>query len=108
MTKRAEFMLPPTVVKFISYLYIVESSYSGAVPDQRGTALTGDDRVFSDDSFFKIGHDDNRRHIWRRTRQWGHSALTIAHHTSPQQGVIVWSVISYGSHFWHTDSTTVH
>ena len=30
--------------------------------------------------------------------------MTIAHHTSPQEGVIVWGAISYDSHFWHTEA----
>ncbi|UYV84181.1 hypothetical protein LAZ67_X001457 [Cordylochernes scorpioides] len=53
--------------------------------------------VFSDDSRFLMCPDDRRKRVWRRPVQRVDSALTYEHHTGPQQGVMVWSAISFNS-----------
>ncbi|GFW21719.1 transposable element Tc1 transposase [Trichonephila clavipes] len=51
--------------------------------------------VFSDEFFFQLCPDDNRRRVWRRPGQRADPAFTIARHTGPQQGVIVRGAISF-------------
>lgn len=53
--------------------------------------------VFSDESRFQLCPDDHRRRVWRRTGQRGDPAFTIARHTGPQQGIMVWGAISFDS-----------
>ena len=38
--------------------------------------------------------EDHRRRVWRRLGQCAHPAFTIARHTGPQPGVMVWGAIS--------------
>ncbi|GFW24382.1 transposable element Tc1 transposase [Trichonephila clavipes] len=54
-------------------------------------------RVFSDESCFQLYLDDHRRRLWRRPGQRADPAFTIERHTGPQQGVMVWGVISFDS-----------
>ncbi|GFU08460.1 transposable element Tc1 transposase [Trichonephila clavipes] len=54
-------------------------------------------RMFSDESRFQLCPDDHRRCVWRRPGQRVDLAFTIARHTNPQIGVIVWGVISFDS-----------
>lgn len=53
--------------------------------------------VFSDESRFQLCPDDHRRRVWRRPGQRADPAFTIARHTGPQQGVMVWGAISLDS-----------
>ncbi|GFT99040.1 transposable element Tc1 transposase [Trichonephila clavipes] len=41
--------------------------------------------------------DDHRRRVWRHPGQCADPAFTIALHTCPQTGVMVWGVISFDS-----------
>ncbi|GFX28198.1 transposable element Tc1 transposase [Trichonephila clavipes] len=54
--------------------------------------------VFSDESHFQLCPDNHRRRVWRRLGQYTNPAFTIAHHTCPEPGVMVWEAISYDSH----------
>ncbi|GFS61477.1 transposable element Tc1 transposase [Trichonephila clavipes] len=49
--------------------------------------------IFSDDSRFHLYPDDHRRCVWRRPGQHPDPAFTIACHTGPQQGVMVWGTL---------------
>ncbi|GFX70421.1 transposable element Tc1 transposase [Trichonephila clavipes] len=53
--------------------------------------------VFSDESCFQLCPDDHRRRVWRRPGQCADPAFTIACHTGPQLGVIVWGAVSFDS-----------
>ena len=55
MTERVEFMLSSTVVALTSHTctYTIESDWSGAVPEQQGTALTGDAQTLMSSPVFK-------------------------------------------------------
>ncbi|GFU69537.1 transposable element Tc1 transposase [Trichonephila clavipes] len=44
---------------------------------------------------FHLCPDDYRRQVWRQPGQCADLAFTIARHTGPQQGVMVWGVISF-------------
>ncbi|GFU30447.1 HTH_Tnp_Tc3_2 domain-containing protein [Trichonephila clavipes] len=46
--------------------------------------------VFRDESCFQLRPDDNRRRVWRLPGQRADPAFTIAHHTGPQPGVMIW------------------
>ncbi|GFS51579.1 rab-like protein 3 [Trichonephila clavipes] len=50
-----------------------------------------------DESRFQLYPDDHRRRVWRRPGQRADPAFTIARHTGPQPGVIVWSAIFFDS-----------
>ncbi|GFX38379.1 transposable element Tc1 transposase [Trichonephila clavipes] len=52
-------------------------------------------RLFSDGSHFHLCPDDHRRRVWRRSGQRANPAFTIARHTGPRQGVMVWGAISF-------------
>ncbi|GFU64915.1 hypothetical protein TNCV_785661 [Trichonephila clavipes] len=39
--------------------------------------------------------DNHRRLVWRQPGQRADPAFTIARHTGPQQGVMVWDAISF-------------
>ncbi|GFU48551.1 transposable element Tc1 transposase [Trichonephila clavipes] len=39
--------------------------------------------------------DDHRRRVWKQPGQRADPAFTIASHTGPQQGVMVWGAISF-------------
>ncbi|GFX41025.1 HTH_Tnp_Tc3_2 domain-containing protein [Trichonephila clavipes] len=46
--------------------------------------------VFSDESRFVLGTDDNRVRVWRRPGEWYNSPLTVLRHTAHTAGVMVW------------------
>ncbi|GFT31658.1 transposable element Tc1 transposase [Trichonephila clavipes] len=52
-------------------------------------------QVFSDESHFQLCPDDPRRCVWRRPGQRADPAFTIARHTDPQPGLMVWGAISF-------------
>ncbi|GFX58200.1 transposable element Tc1 transposase [Trichonephila clavipes] len=51
--------------------------------------------VFSDESCFHLCPEDNRRRVWRGPGQRVYPVFTIAGHTRPQQGFMVWGAISF-------------
>ncbi|GFT84714.1 uncharacterized protein TNCV_2767231 [Trichonephila clavipes] len=51
--------------------------------------------IFSDKSRFQLCPDDNQRHVWNCPEQRADPAFTIAHHTDPQPGVMVWDAIFF-------------
>ncbi|GFV89985.1 transposable element Tc1 transposase [Trichonephila clavipes] len=51
--------------------------------------------VFSDKFIFQLCLDKYRRRVWRRPGQRTDHAISIADHTGPQQGVVVWGAISF-------------
>ncbi|GFS88102.1 transposable element Tc1 transposase [Trichonephila clavipes] len=53
--------------------------------------------VFSDESHFQLCPGNHRRRVWRRLGQRADPSFTIACHTSPQLGVMVWGAISFDS-----------
>ncbi|GFY21860.1 transposable element Tc1 transposase [Trichonephila clavipes] len=53
--------------------------------------------MFSDKSRFQLCPDNNRRRVWRHQGKRADPAFSIARHTSPQPGVIVWRAISFDS-----------
>ncbi|GFT23020.1 transposable element Tc1 transposase [Trichonephila clavipes] len=53
--------------------------------------------VFSGDSRFQLCPYDHRRRVWRRSGQRADPAFTIARHTGPQPGIMVWGATSFNS-----------
>ncbi|GFW58171.1 transposable element Tcb1 transposase [Trichonephila clavipes] len=53
--------------------------------------------VFSDESRFILGTDDNRVRVWRRPGERYNSPYTVLRHTARTAGVMVWGVIAYDS-----------
>ncbi|GFV99073.1 transposable element Tcb2 transposase [Trichonephila clavipes] len=53
--------------------------------------------VFSDESRFVLGTDDNRVRVWRRPGERYNSPHTVLHHTARTAGVMVWGAIAYDS-----------
>ncbi|GFW27533.1 transposable element Tcb1 transposase [Trichonephila clavipes] len=53
--------------------------------------------VFSDESRFVLGTDDNRVRVWRLPGERYNSPHTVLRHTARTAGVIVWGVIAYDS-----------
>ncbi|GFX14114.1 transposable element Tcb2 transposase [Trichonephila clavipes] len=53
--------------------------------------------VFSDESRFVLGTDDNRVRLWRRPGERYNSPHTILRHTARTAGVMVWGAIAYDS-----------
>ncbi|GFS54510.1 transposable element Tcb2 transposase [Trichonephila clavipes] len=53
--------------------------------------------VFSDESRFVLGTDDNRVRVWRRPGERYNSPHTVLRHTVRTAGVLVWEVIAYDS-----------
>ncbi|GFW32194.1 transposable element Tcb2 transposase [Trichonephila clavipes] len=53
--------------------------------------------VFSDESRFVLGTDDNRVRVWRRPGERYNSPHTVLRHTARTAGVMVWGAIAYGS-----------
>ncbi|GFU87368.1 transposable element Tcb2 transposase [Trichonephila clavipes] len=51
--------------------------------------------VFSDESRFVLGTDDNRVRVWRRPGERYNSPHTVLVHTARTTGVMVWRVIAY-------------
>ncbi|GFX43475.1 transposable element Tc1 transposase [Trichonephila clavipes] len=46
--------------------------------------------MFIDESRYQLSLEDHSRRVWRRPGQCADFAFTIARHTGPQQGVMVW------------------
>ncbi|GFV20856.1 transposable element Tcb1 transposase [Trichonephila clavipes] len=53
--------------------------------------------VFSDESRFVLGIDDNHVRVWRRPGERYNSLHTVLRHTAPTAGVMVWGAIAYDS-----------
>ncbi|GFX52490.1 transposable element Tcb2 transposase [Trichonephila clavipes] len=53
--------------------------------------------VFSDESLFVLGTDDNRVRVWRRPGEWYNSPHIVLRHTARKAGVKVWGAITYDS-----------
>ncbi|GFW92083.1 transposable element Tc1 transposase [Trichonephila clavipes] len=53
--------------------------------------------VFSDESRFQICPNDHQKRDWRRPGWSTDPAFTIAGHTGPLPGIMVWSAISFDS-----------
>ncbi|GFV56781.1 transposable element Tc1 transposase [Trichonephila clavipes] len=53
--------------------------------------------VFSDESRFVLGTDDNRVRVWRRPGERYNSPHTVLRHTARTAGVMVWGGIVYDS-----------
>ncbi|GFW82671.1 transposable element Tcb2 transposase [Trichonephila clavipes] len=53
--------------------------------------------VFSDESRFVLGTDDNRVRVWRRPGERYNSPHTVLRHTARTAGVMVWGGIAYNS-----------
>ncbi|GFU77270.1 transposable element Tcb2 transposase [Trichonephila clavipes] len=53
--------------------------------------------MFSDESWFVLGTDDNRVRMWRRTGERYNSPHTVLRHTARTAGVMVWDDIAYDS-----------
>ncbi|GFV69062.1 transposable element Tcb2 transposase [Trichonephila clavipes] len=53
--------------------------------------------LFSDESRFVLGTDDNRVHVRRRPGEWYNSPHTVLRHTARTSGVMVWGAIAYDS-----------
>ncbi|GFS96885.1 transposable element Tcb2 transposase [Trichonephila clavipes] len=53
--------------------------------------------VFSDESRFVLGTDDNRLRMWRRPGEQYNSPYTVKRHTARTAGVMVWGAIAYDS-----------
>ncbi|GFX54639.1 transposable element Tcb2 transposase [Trichonephila clavipes] len=51
--------------------------------------------VFSDESRFVLGTDDNRVRVWRRPGERYNSPHTVLRHTARTAGVMVWGAIAY-------------
>ncbi|GFV73806.1 transposable element Tcb2 transposase [Trichonephila clavipes] len=56
--------------------------------------------VFSDESRFVLGTDDNRVRVWRRPGEQYNSPHAVLRHTARTAGVMVWGAIAYDS--WST------
>ncbi|GFW11627.1 transposable element Tcb1 transposase [Trichonephila clavipes] len=53
--------------------------------------------VFSDESRFVLGTDDNRVRVWRSPGEWYNSPHTVLRHTARTAGVMIWGAIAYDS-----------
>ncbi|GFV58768.1 transposable element Tcb2 transposase [Trichonephila clavipes] len=53
--------------------------------------------VFSDESRFVLGTDDNRVRVWRRPVEQYNSPHTVLRHTARTAGLKVWGAIAYDS-----------
>ncbi|GFS87624.1 transposable element Tcb2 transposase [Trichonephila clavipes] len=51
--------------------------------------------VFSDESRFVLGTDNNRVWVWRRPGERYNPPYTVLRHTARTAGVMVWGVIAY-------------
>ncbi|GFS66239.1 transposable element Tc1 transposase [Trichonephila clavipes] len=51
----------------------------------------------SEESRFQLCPEEHRRRVWRRRGQHADPAFTIASHTGPQSGVMVWGALSFDS-----------
>ncbi|GBL86270.1 Transposable element Tcb2 transposase [Araneus ventricosus] len=55
--------------------------------------------VFSDESRFVLGTDDNHVRVWRRPGERYNSTHVVARHIARTAGVMVWRAITYASRF---------
>ncbi|GFX75555.1 transposable element Tcb2 transposase [Trichonephila clavipes] len=53
--------------------------------------------VFSNESRFVLGTDDNRVRVWRHPDERYNSSHTVLRHTARAAGVMVWGAIAYDS-----------
>ncbi|GFV69069.1 transposable element Tc1 transposase [Trichonephila clavipes] len=53
--------------------------------------------VFSDESRFVLGIEDNRVRVWRRPDERYNSPHTVLRHTAHTAGVLVWAAVAYDS-----------
>ncbi|GFU70895.1 transposable element Tc1 transposase [Trichonephila clavipes] len=53
--------------------------------------------VFSDESLFVLGTDDNRVRVWRNPGERYNSPHTVLRHSARTAGVMVWGIITYDS-----------
>ncbi|GBM60918.1 Transposable element Tcb2 transposase [Araneus ventricosus] len=53
--------------------------------------------VFSDESRFVLGTDDNRARVWRRAGERYNSTHVVARHTACTAGIMVWGAVTYAS-----------
>ncbi|GFV43098.1 transposable element Tc1 transposase [Trichonephila clavipes] len=53
--------------------------------------------LFSDESWFVLGTDDNRARVWRHPGERYNSLHTVLRHTARTVGVMVWGAIAYDS-----------
>ncbi|GFT78705.1 transposable element Tcb2 transposase, partial [Trichonephila clavipes] len=53
--------------------------------------------VFSDESRFVLGTDDNSVRVWRRPGEQYNSSHTVLRHTARTAGVMIWGAIAYNS-----------
>ncbi|GFW74776.1 transposable element Tcb2 transposase [Trichonephila clavipes] len=53
--------------------------------------------VFSEESRFVLGTDDNRVRVWRHPGERYNSPHTVLRHTARTAGVMVWGAIAYES-----------
>ncbi|GFV72608.1 transposable element Tcb2 transposase [Trichonephila clavipes] len=53
--------------------------------------------VFSEESRFVLGTDDNRARVWRRPGKRYNSPHTVLRHTARTAGAMVWGAITYDS-----------
>ncbi|GFX97205.1 transposable element Tcb1 transposase [Trichonephila clavipes] len=55
--------------------------------------------VFSDESRFVLGTDDNRVRVWRRPGERYNSSHNVPRHSARTAGVMVWGPIAYDSRY---------
>ncbi|GFT02431.1 transposable element Tc1 transposase [Trichonephila clavipes] len=53
--------------------------------------------VFSDESLFVLGTDDNRVRVWMHPGEWYNFPRTVLRYTARTAGVMVWGAIAYDS-----------
>ncbi|GFX04255.1 transposable element Tcb1 transposase [Trichonephila clavipes] len=53
--------------------------------------------VFSNESRFVLGTDDNRLRVWRCPGEWYNSSHNVLRHIARTAGVMVWGAIAYDS-----------
>ncbi|GFT48364.1 transposable element Tcb1 transposase [Trichonephila clavipes] len=61
------------------------------------TAAEWNQIVFSDESRFHFGNDDNRVHVWRPCGERLNPVFALQRHTAPTAGVMVWDAIVYNA-----------
>lgn len=61
------------------------------------TAAEWNQVVFSDESRFNLGSDDNRVRVWRARGERFNPAFAVQRHTAPTAGVMVWGAIAYNT-----------
>ncbi|GFV29499.1 transposable element Tcb2 transposase [Trichonephila clavipes] len=59
------------------------------------TATERNQVVFSDESRFNLGSDDNRVRVWRPRGERRNPAFALQRHTATTAGVMVWSAIVF-------------